>query len=305
MFLIYEIRNPRLSEHLPGKASVLLQVSGDHCDLSIAAAFFPDKPCDPPCSLLHLRKWTHCGKHADLILLLLIYILSVTEDIFFQKIEGRSLGKTRSFYVIQQNRILNIPGKLRKPVDHLPAHIKKLVRLPPHSKILCCVHGDRHHHFLTDREQFSHHPHLDRRKTCIAIQKQHTALHLLRKRQGLLKGIHHLFPCHIMILQISGKSLIKNRYVLKLHLQQCPVSRILYHLLNVTVLNIVLHKLGQNGFHLIQISGLAHLSAKIREIFAMLLDHFLKHHALASLFQQCTAVASNLLQNTVCQTLKT
>ena len=130
MFLINEIRDPGCCKHLLRKISVLLQVTGDHRDLTVAAVFFTDKSGNPPGSFFHLFQRTRCGKHTDLILLLFIYVFPVTEDIFFQEMKSRGLGKPGFSHIFQKNRLLNISGQFRKSVDHLTAHVKKLIGLP-------------------------------------------------------------------------------------------------------------------------------------------------------------------------------
>ena len=108
-----------------------------------------------------------------------------------------------------------------------------------------------------------------------------------------------------MIFQIPDKSLIKNRYIFQFHLKQCSVTGILDHLLDLTVPDIVLHKLRQNGLHFIQISRLTHLASQVGKLLSMLLDHLLEHHTLTCFFQKRTAVSTNFLQHAICQTLKT
>ena len=219
MFLINEIRDPGCCKHLLRKISVLLQVTGDHRDLTVTAALFPYKSGDPACSFFHLLLRVHCRKHADLILRFFIYFFSVTEDIFFQKMKSRCLGKPGFSHIFQKDRFLNIPSQFRKSVDHLTAHIKKLIRFSSHAQILIRIHGHRYHHLLTDSKKFSHNTHLNRRKTGVTIQKEYTVFHFFRKRKSFFQRIHYFFSCHIMILQISGKWLVKNSYVLQLHLK--------------------------------------------------------------------------------------
>ena len=130
MFLINKIRDPGCRKYLLCKISILLQVTGDHCDLTVAAVFFTDKSGDPPGSFFHLFQGTCRGKHTNLILFLFIYVFPVTEDIFFQEMKSRGLGKPGFSHIFQKNRLLNISGQFRKSVDHLTAHVKKLIGLP-------------------------------------------------------------------------------------------------------------------------------------------------------------------------------
>ena len=219
MLLINEIRDPCCCKYLLCKIAILLQITCDHGDLTVTAALFPYKSGDPAGSFFHFLLRVHCREHTNLILCFFIYIFSVTENIFFKEMEGRCLGKAGFSHILQKNRRLDLPGQLRKPVDHLTAHIKKLIRFSSHAQILIRIHGHRYHHLFTDSKKFSHNTHLNRSKTGVTIQKKYTVFHFFRKRKSFFQRIHYFFSRHIMILQISGKCLVKNSYVFQLHLK--------------------------------------------------------------------------------------
>ena len=179
MLLINKKWDSCISEHLSGYASIFFQIPCDHCNLTIMIILFPYQPEDSPCNFFCLFLGIASRKKTDFLLGFPEDFFPVTEDILFQKLQRRCMGKSGSHARCNFYGFFYLSGKFCQIADHLVTHIKKLMRFSSRKYIFPYIHGNCHCHFPAHSQKLLNDFVLYRSKTGISVQQHFAAFQLL------------------------------------------------------------------------------------------------------------------------------
>ena len=209
--------NVHLFHHLTCIAPITGQITGDHRNIPVPEALFPNHAGNTAADFLYLLPGVLGCEKADFLHRLLVNLPAEPENLPFQKIQGRGLGKPP--LILSQNPLLlNLhllpAGHITKRSNHLFAHGKQLMLCDFPMGVFPLTQRHRHPYAGAQPQQHIQQLILYRGKPGKSVQHDLATLNLLPLVDTLAQYIQNFLRGNHFILKILEKCLVQCRDIL-------------------------------------------------------------------------------------------